>query len=78
LDESTSSLDAISEEVVTTAIDAMHGDTTIIVVAHRLATIKGADTILYLEDGKLMAEGSFSELRAKIPEFDRQATLQGL
>lgn len=78
LDESTSSLDAISEEVVTKAIDEMHGDTTIIVVAHRLATIKGADAILYLEDGKLKAEGSFSDLRTRVLDFDKQATLQGL
>lgn len=78
LDESTSSLDAISEETVSKAISALHGNATVIVVAHRLATIKDADTILYLEDGKLIANAPFSDLRRIVPDFDKQATLQGL
>ena len=62
LDEATSSLDAISENAIKTAIDNISGNKTIIVIAHRLATVKNADRILFLEKGKIENEGSHKEL----------------
>jgi ATP-binding cassette, subfamily B, bacterial PglK len=56
----------------------MKGDTTIIIVAHRLSTVQNADIVVYLSDGKIIAQGSFEQVRAKVPEFDSQAKLMGL
>ena len=56
----------------------MKGKTTLVIVAHRLSTVKTADKIFYLDRGKLIATGSFEELRAKVPDFDSQANLMGL
>jgi ATP-binding cassette subfamily C protein len=47
-------------------------------VAHRLSTIKDADQVLYVENGRITATGKFDEIRMKIPNFDRQAKLLGL
>jgi ABC-type multidrug transport system fused ATPase/permease subunit len=62
LDESTSALDNITEQAV---MDAMHnlGDKiTIILIAHRLSTVKDCDNIFVLDQGKLQAEGKYNEL----------------
>jgi ATP-binding cassette subfamily C protein len=47
-------------------------------IAHRLSTVREADKVLYLDAGKIMAEGSFEEVRTKVPDFDHQAKLLGL
>lgn len=78
LDEATSALDGATETNLTDSIHNLRGDVTVILIAHRLSTVKAADSIYYLEDGKLIASGNFSELRRKVPEFDRQARLMGL
>jgi len=62
LDEVTSSLDAESENVVNAAIADLKGKVTLIVVAHRLTTIKSMDRILLMENGHLAASGSYEEL----------------
>jgi ABC-type multidrug transport system fused ATPase/permease subunit len=49
-----------------------------VTVAHRLATVRRADQLLYLENGIVVARGSFDEVRAQVPDFDRQASLLGL
>ncbi|HJU12736.1 MAG TPA: ATP-binding cassette domain-containing protein, partial [Candidatus Binataceae bacterium] len=62
MDEPTSALDAETESLIMAAVQtAMHGRTTI-VIAHRLSTIQNADRILVLRDGRLVEQGSFSEL----------------
>lgn len=78
LDEATSALDTATEAAVTDAIKALHGEKTVITVAHRLSTIQHADQILFMSNGRVVAQGTFSELVAKVPEFARQAGLAGL
>lgn len=78
LDEATSALDAQTEHDITTMIDEINGDVTTIVIAHRLATVRHCQQVLYLDRGKLIADGSFQQVRAAIPDFDNQARLLGL
>ena len=62
LDEPTSSLDAISEEMVFAALRRLREGRTTIVIAHRLSTIRDANRILVLHDGRIVAQGTHSEL----------------
>jgi ABC-type bacteriocin/lantibiotic exporter with double-glycine peptidase domain len=78
LDEATSALDGQTEADISNSIQGLRGAVTLLVVAHRLSTIKSADRIYYLEKGRLVAIGSFDEVRAQIPNFDQQAKLMGL
>ncbi len=61
-DESTSSLDNFAQEEVKKSIDALKGQSTIIIVAHRLSTIKNVDKIFFLENGKIVDSGTFEKL----------------
>jgi len=61
-DEATSALDTLTEEALTEAIETLRGDHTVIVVAHRLSTVQKADCLFFLERGKLLDSGTFSEL----------------
>ncbi len=78
LDEATSSLDAETEHAVTEVITGLHGTVTTLVIAHRLATVLNSSLVLYLEDGALIASGTFAEVRAAVPRLERQAKLSGL
>jgi ABC-type multidrug transport system fused ATPase/permease subunit len=78
LDEATSALDGETEANVSEAIRTLKGEVTVILIAHRLSTVREADQVVYLEDGKIMATGTFEEVRAAVPNFDRQASLMGL
>lgn len=78
LDEATSSLDGETEANVSAAIRALKGNVTVILIAHRLSTVREADQVVYLEEGKILATGTFEEVRAAVPNFDRQASLMGL
>lgn len=78
LDEATSSLDTKTEAEVTKAIQALKGEVTLISVAHRLSTIKNYDRICYLDDGVIVAQGTFAEVAAQLPAFAEQVTLAGL
>lgn len=69
LDEATSSLDAVSESKIKTAIKELHGEITQIIVAHRLTTIEHADKIIYIQDGEKIAEGTKDELLNTCPPF---------
>ena len=77
-DEATSALDAETEYLIEGAIQKLKGASTVIIIAHRLSTAKNADIVCYMESGKLLATGSFVEVRRKIPQFDKQARLMGL
>ena len=69
LDEATSALDSESEQYVLDAIKALHGEMTIIMIAHRLSTVKSADHIYVLEEGKVIEHGTWAELLAKKTRF---------
>ncbi|MEI8301999.1 MAG: ABC transporter transmembrane domain-containing protein [Burkholderiales bacterium] len=76
LDEATSALDAASEQAVQLALErAMHGRTTL-VIAHRLATITGADRILVLDRGRLVESGTHAALVARGGLYARLAAMQ--
>ena len=65
LDEATSALDAESEQIVQQGIDTLCRDRTVVVVAHRLATIRHADVIIVMDQGRVVEQGSFDELLAR-------------
>jgi ATP-binding cassette subfamily B (MDR/TAP) protein 1 len=76
LDEATSALDAQSEQVVQEALDRIMSGRTTIVVAHRLNTIKNADSIAFLGEGKVIERGTYPQLMNKKGAFYNLATLQ--
>jgi ABC-type multidrug transport system fused ATPase/permease subunit len=78
LDEATSSLDGETELAISTALHNLGNDVTVIVIAHRLSTVRSASQVIYLEEGKILAQGTFEEVRRQIPNFDNQAKLMGL
>lgn len=78
MDEATSALDTSTEAAVTSAIRELAGDVSVIVVAHRLATIRHSEQVCFLRDGELVASGTFDEVVAAEPDFATQAALAGL
>ena len=78
LDEATSSLDGQTELDVTNALQNLKGKTTVIMIAHRLATVRNADIVIYIEAGRVIDLGTFDEVRNRVPDFDKQAQLMGL
>ena len=78
MDEATSALDGTTESEISKSINSLKGEVTLIVVAHRLSTIRHADVVVYLSEGKILSTGSFEEVRRAIPDFDSQAELMGL
>jgi ABC-type bacteriocin/lantibiotic exporter with double-glycine peptidase domain len=77
-DEATSSLDGAIESEITETIKKMRGKTTVITIAHRLSTVREADTVIYMEAGALIFQGTFEKVRENVPGFDHQASLMGL
>lgn len=77
-DESTSSLDNFAQEHIKKCIDNLKGKSTIVIVAHRLSTIKNVDNIFFLEEGKIVDEGSFDKLFKKNKEFKNMFTMENL
>jgi len=78
LDEATSALDAETESEVTKVLDGLRGRMTIVLIAHRLLIVKNADKIIYMDGGRIIAEGGFSELQKKVPDFEKAVKLMGL
>lgn len=76
LDEATSNLDAESERRVQQAIDELRAGRSMIIIAHRLATIRKADRILLLDRGRLVSEGTHEQLLEKSPLYAHLASLQ--
>jgi len=77
-DEATSALDSVTEKAVTDAIFTKKNQVTLIVIAHRLSTVRNADLVVLLDNGKLIAKGTFEEVRNIAPMFDKQAKLVNL
>lgn len=77
-DEATSALDNLTEHRITGTLASLHGETTLIVVAHRLSTVRGCDRLIYVDRGKVVASGTFDEVRDVSPEFARLVELGSL
>lgn len=78
LDEATSALDGSTEAEISESLLGSRSASTVIMIAHRLSTIKNADVVIYLEDGHIVAKGTFEEIRKEVPHFETQASLMGL
>jgi len=76
LDEATSALDAESEQLVQQALDRLMDGRTTLVIAHRLATVRAADRIIVMDDGRIVEEGTHATLNAKGGLYARLAALQ--
>ena len=76
LDEATSALDAESEKLVQDALEHLMQDRTTIVIAHRLATVRSADRIIVMDQGKIVEEGDHATLSAAGGLYARLASLQ--
>ena len=77
LDEATSSLDGETEANISDAIHALRGTTTVVIIAHRLSTVRDADRVVYLSQGKVVSTGTFDEVRKTVHDFDQQAKIMG-
>lgn len=69
LDEATSALDNESEREITSALEAVRREKTLIIIAHRLSTVKRCDRLFFLRDGKVADAGTFAELLERCSEF---------
>lgn len=78
LDEATSALDNETEDRVSKTISSLSGTITTIVVAHRLSTVRDVDQLGFLDNGRLVATGSFQQVRATAPAFARMVELGNL
>ena len=69
LDEATSALDNVTEKVVMDAVHNLGHAKTIVLIAHRLSTVRDCDTIFMLEQGRLVAQGSYDDLLETSQKF---------
>lgn len=75
LDEATSALDNATEQRITRTIEQLNGEMTIVIVAHRLSTVKNADRVVFMADGRIRTEGTFAQVERDNAEFARLVTL---
>jgi ABC-type multidrug transport system fused ATPase/permease subunit len=78
LDEATSALDAKTESGISSVLNGLRGEITIVLIAHRLSTVRDCDRLIYLDGGRVIAEGSFAELKNAVPDFRNAVKLMGL
>ena len=78
LDEATSALDGETEALISQTIKELKGKCTVILIAHRLSSVMNADKVVYMDGGKIAAEGTFSEVRKLAPDFEKQVKLMGI
>lgn len=78
LDEATSALDGETEKEISRTIVELEGEVTTVIIAHRLSTVRNVDQVVYLEQGHVIARGTFGEVRSLAPAFNRQAEIMGL
>lgn len=77
LDEGTAALDNVTEAEIVRAINALAGRKTIIMIAHRLSTVQNCDRIHFMQDGRIIAAGTYDELRDRLPEFQAMLNAGG-
>ncbi|GAA2032748.1 ABC transporter ATP-binding protein [Agromyces tropicus] len=75
LDEATSALDNLTEHEIAATLARLQGSLTILIVAHRLSTVRHADTLVFLAEGRIESEGTFDEVRAQNADFARLVEL---
>jgi ABC-type bacteriocin/lantibiotic exporter with double-glycine peptidase domain len=78
LDEATSALDGETESLISQTIKELKGKCTVILIAHRLSSVINADNVIFMENGKITAEGTFSEVRKLSLNFEKQVKLMGI
>jgi len=78
LDEATSALDNETEKEVSDAINRLSGDKTLIIIAHRLSTVRHCDKIVLLDNGKIVDSGTFEALAKRNADFRRMVELANL
>ena len=78
MDEATSALDSDSEFHISQSIAGLQGQITVILIAHRLSTVRQANQVILLAEGRITARGTFGEVRQLSSDFDRTAKLMGL
>ena len=78
LDEATSALDGETESNIADGVQSLKGDVTVVMIAHRLSSVRTAEKVIYLHEGQVVCIGTFDEVRASVPDFNRQANLMGL
>ena len=75
LDEASSAMDNETEDCVAKILSEIRGKCTVVLIAHRLSTVKNADVIHYISDGKIVSSGTFDYIRSKVPDFEKQIQL---
>lgn len=75
LDEATSALDAETESNISSVLLELQGKVTVVMIAHRLSTVRRSDKVIYIDNGVIIAQGSFESIRNSVPNFDKQAKL---
>jgi subfamily B ATP-binding cassette protein MsbA len=78
MDEATSALDSETEKAIQNSIDALKGKYTMLMVAHRLSTIRNADRIVVMNKGEIQQIGSFDDLMISSSPFKKMIALQEL
>lgn len=78
LDEATSALDNETERRITQTMEELRGSVTVLVVAHRLSTVRHCDQVVFLEEGRVAARGTFDEVRQQSPSFAHLVELGSL
>lgn len=78
LDEATSSLDGQTESDISDAINNLKGNVTVLMIAHRLSSVRNAGRVAYMSNGLIEASGTYDEVRKQVPDFDHQSKLMGI
>jgi ABC-type multidrug transport system fused ATPase/permease subunit len=78
LDEATSALDMESEDAISETLKRLPGQVLVVMIAHRLTSVREATKVLYVENGAIRESGTLDEVRSKVPEFDKYAEISGL
>jgi len=71
MDEGTSALDNVTERAVMEAVNKLKGDRTVLLIAHRISTVRNMDRIVYIQDGEIEAMGAYDELVVHHPGFGK-------
>lgn len=74
-DEATSALDNTTEQAIMSAIEGLNDDLTILIIAHRLTTVRSCDFIIELENGRVVGQGAYEDLIASSPSFSKMAKI---